>query len=133
MVNDIRVEINTDTDIVAARAKGRELGSKIGFDDVDCAIIATAISEVARNILLYAKHGEIRLEPAQQSERHGILIIARDEGPGIHDINLAMEDGYSTRNGLGLGLPGCKRLMDEFQIISGNGLGTKVTMKKWLR
>lgn len=133
MRHETRVEIISSTDIVTARAHGRSLASQIGFTGSDLTIIATAISEVARNIIEYAGKGEIILGPVQESLSKGIFIIAQDEGPGITDIDRALQDGYSTGNGLGLGLPGAKRLMDEFEIQSEVRKGTKIKMKKWLR
>jgi serine/threonine-protein kinase RsbT len=126
-----RVIIKRDGDIVEARQKGRELAKQIGFSGSDLTLIATAISEIARNIVVYAKQGEISLSIANASGRHGLLVVARDEGPGIPDIERAMRDGYSTGNSLGLGLPGARRLMDDFEISSTVGQGTTVTMRKW--
>ena len=125
------LRVRSDRDIVAARERGRKLAAEIGFRGVDLVLIATAISEVTRNIISYATHGEVALAPVP-GRRRGIEIVARDKGPGISDIALAMQDGYSTGSGLGLGLPGCKRLMDEFSIESAVGVGTKVSMRKWL-
>jgi serine/threonine-protein kinase RsbT len=129
----IRVRINSDLDIVAARQKGRELAEDIGFGPTDLAIIATAISELSRNIVLYARGGEIILTRSEQHGAAGITVIASDEGSGIADVAEAMRDGYSTSGSLGLGLPGVRRLMDEFDIISRIGRGTTVTAKKWKR
>ena len=109
------------------------MAAELGFDGSDLTLIATAISEVARNLVTYAKSGEIILAPTNHVGRHGILIVARDEGPGIPDVNRAMQYGYSTGKGLGVGLPGAKCLMDEFEIESKVGQGTKVTMTKWLK
>ena len=131
--NNARVAINSAADIVTARQKGRALAMELGFDGSDLTLIATAISEVARNIVDHAKHGEIVLEPIQQGTKHGVLIVARDEGPGIADVAQAMQYGYSTRKGLGVGLPGAKWLMDEFDVDSKIGKGTTITMKKWLQ
>ncbi len=132
MADEIRVPIGSDADIVAARQQGRALAAPLGFSRVDLTLIATAISEVARNIFAYAKRGEIVLSLANQGSRRGIVVAARDDGPGISDIALAMQDGYSTSRGLGLGLPGAKRLMDEFEITSQPGKGTTIVMKKWV-
>ncbi len=132
MPNEIRVEISSAIDIVTARQQGRALAMKLGFEGSDLTLIAAAISEVARNIVDHAKRGEIALEGIQLGTKHGIQIMARDDGPGIRDINLAMQYGYSTRKGLGVGLPGAKWLMDEFEIATRVGKGTVVTMKKWL-
>ena len=133
MQSETRVPIISEADIVLARQKGRSLAIEIGFDGSDLTIIATAISEVARNIVVHAKAGEIVLAPLNHANRHGISIIARDEGPGIPDIEQAMQYGYSTGKGLGVGLPGAKWLMDEFAINSKPRKGTTVSMKKWLR
>lgn len=132
MDNETHVAINSAADIVTARQKGRTLALELGFDGSDLTLIATAISEVARNIVNHAKAGEIILGMTNHGGRHGILIVARDEGPGIKDITKAMQYGYSTNKGLGVGLPGAKWLMDEFDIESKVGKGTTVTMKKWL-
>lgn len=127
------VRIESEVDIVTARQQGREMAAGLGFSRSEEVLIATAISEVARNILLYAKVGEIIIEIAAAEGRRGLLIVARDEGPGIADVRKAMQDGYSTSRGLGLGLPGSRRLMDEFDIDSQVGKGTTITMKKWVR
>ena len=127
------VVITHDGDIVEARRKGRELAQRIGFSGSDLTIIATAISEIARNIVVYADRGEISLSEADTGGRRGIVVVARDKGPGIADIERAMRDGYSTGNSLGLGLPGARRLMDDFEIMSTVGQGTTVTMRKWKR
>jgi serine/threonine-protein kinase RsbT len=132
MENDARVAINSAADIVTARQKGRALAEKLGFDGSDLTLIATAISEVARNIVIHAKNGEIEVVAVNHTAKRGILVVARDQGPGIKDIAKAMEYGYSTNKGLGVGLPGAKWLMDEFDIESKLGKGTTVTMKKWL-
>jgi serine/threonine-protein kinase RsbT len=116
---------------VTARQKGREMAMQLGFSGSDPTLIATAISELARNILLYARRGTIALIPAQEHGKRGIRVVAHDDGPGIADIELAMRDGYSTGKSLGLGLPGAKRLMDDFEIASAVGVGTTVTMEKW--
>jgi len=133
VANEERVPISSDVDIVIARQKGRAMAAQIGFSGADATLVATSISEVARNILEYAVRGEIILRPEQNGSVPGISVIARDEGPGIPDIHLAMQDGYTTGRGLGLGLPGARRLMDELQIESSVGVGTTVTMRKWVR
>jgi serine/threonine-protein kinase RsbT len=133
MADEIRVPISSSTDIVAARQHGRALASQVGFSGSDLTVIATAISEVARNIVEYAKAGEVVLSPVHQGPTLGIMIVAHDNGPGISDVARALQDGYSSGNGLGLGLPGARRLMDEFDIVSQNGHGTTVTMKKWVK
>jgi serine/threonine-protein kinase RsbT len=128
---EIRVAINSDQDIVTARQKGRALAMEAGFSTGDATLIATAISELARNIVSYARKGEITLKIVNASVRQGILIVASDNGPGIPDIRQAMRDGFSTSGSLGLGLPGVRRLMDEFEITSQPGKGTMVAVKKW--
>ena len=131
MADELQVPIRSDADIVTARQQGRTLATQAGFTGSDLTVIATAISEVARNIVQYAQRGEIVLSLLEKGAKRGLLIIARDEGPGISDIALAMQDGYSTGKSLGLGLPGARRLMDDFEIVSTVGSGTTITMKKW--
>ncbi|HLX12922.1 MAG TPA: anti-sigma regulatory factor [Bacteroidota bacterium] len=131
MSNEIRIPISSDGDIVIARQQGRIFANSLGFTQGDLTLIATAISELARNIIEHAQKGEILLRVAQKGSRRGIEIVASDEGPGISDIPLAMQDGYSSRRSLGLGLPGTKRLVDEFEIVSHVGKGTMVTIRKW--
>lgn len=133
MSDTIHVAIRSDIDIVTARHQGRSLAAQIGFSLTDATLIATAISELARNIVSYAKHGEIMLRRIENTRSQGLLIVANDNGPGIGNINNVMRDGYSTSGGLGLGLPGVKRLMDEFTIESRVGAGTTISVKKWLR
>jgi serine/threonine-protein kinase RsbT len=128
---EIRVPVESDTDIVAARQKGRALATRLGFSSSDATIIATAISELARNIVLYAKRGEIILIAIDRGAQRGLIISAKDEGEGIPDIRQALQDGFSTSGRLGVGLPGVKRLMDEFDIASEVGKGTIVTVRKW--
>jgi serine/threonine-protein kinase RsbT len=130
---DVRIPINSDADIVTARQQGRALATEAGLSGSALTVIATAISEVARNIVAYAGRGEIILKVIEDGARRGLVVVARDEGPGIADIALAMQDGYSTSRSLGLGLPGARRLMDEFEIVSEVGKGTTVTMTKWKR
>jgi len=125
------VAITSDQDIVAARQSGRALAAELGFSATDSTLIATAISELARNIVSYARKGEITVKTIHGPSRQGILVIASDDGPGIPDVLKAMRDGFSTSGSLGLGLPGVRRLMDEFQIASQPGRGTTVTVKKW--
>ncbi|HEX6305381.1 MAG TPA: anti-sigma regulatory factor [Anaerolineales bacterium] len=133
MTAEKMVPILSEADIVVARQSGRTLAAEAGFAGSELTVIATAISEVARNILAYASTGEILLQQIQRDKQIGLLIVARDKGPGIPDVALALQDGYSTGNGLGLGLPGARRLMDEFEIVSEVGRGTTVTMRKWKR
>jgi serine/threonine-protein kinase RsbT len=133
VVKESVLPINSDSDIVAARQRGREVASLLGFTPTDSTLIATAISELARNIVTYAKRGEVVIKNVMSGERVGIIVIARDQGPGIANIAQAMQDGFSTSGSLGLGLPGVKRLMDEFEIVSDPTRGTTVTIKKWKR
>jgi len=128
---EITVPVNADIDIVTARQKGRELARDLGFTSTDLALIATAISELARNIILYANSGDILLSVVENGTRRGLKVVARDDGPGIPDIERALEEGFSTSRSLGLGLSGVRRLMDEFDIVSEVGNGTTVTVKKW--
>lgn len=128
---EITVPVNADIDIVTARQKGRELARELGFTSTDLALIATAISELARNIILYANSGEVLLTIVENGTRRGLKVVARDDGPGIPDIERALEEGFSTSRSLGLGLSGVRRLMDEFDIVSEVGNGTTVTVKKW--
>jgi serine/threonine-protein kinase RsbT len=130
---DLVIPVRADVDVVTARQRARVLVSGLRFSISELTLIATAISEVARNIVTYAGRGEIVLRIVQRGPRRGLLVIARDQGPGIADIARAMEDGYSTSRSLGLGLPGSKRLMDEFELASELGKGTEVTMTKWER
>ena len=131
MVGEIRVAINSDQDIVSARQKGRVVANELGFSSGDATLIATAISELARNIVSYARKGQITIRQVNGLNRRGIAVIADDEGPGIADIRQALRDGFSTSGSLGLGLPGVRRLMDEFEITSQLGKGTTVMVKKW--
>src|SRR5579885_1816011 len=133
MAAELVVQIRADADVLIARQKARELAKPLNFSASDLTLIATAISEVARNIVTYAKHGQIVLGIVTRGRRRGIRVVAQDEGPGIPDIARAMEDGYSTSSSLGLGLPGSKRLMDEFDVVSTVGKGTTVTLTKWGR
>jgi serine/threonine-protein kinase RsbT len=130
-VGEIRVAINSDQDIVSARQKGRVVANELGFSSGDATLIATAISELARNIVSYARKGQITIRQVNGLNRRGIAVIADDEGPGIADIRQALRDGFSTSGSLGLGLPGVRRLMDEFEITSQPGKGTTVMVKKW--
>ncbi|PLR65883.1 MULTISPECIES: anti-sigma regulatory factor [Bacillaceae] len=133
MDNQSCVKIITEWDIVAARQLGRNVAKELGFGVVDQARITTAISELARNIYLYAGQGQICIEQISEYSKKGLKIIAIDNGPGIPDIRKVMEDGFSTSGGLGAGLPGVKRLMDEFSINTVLGEGTDIQAVKWLR
>jgi serine/threonine-protein kinase RsbT len=131
MADEVRVAINADADLVAARAEGRAIAERLGFPRPDPILIATAISEVARNIVVHAGEGEIVLKPWKDANRYGLVVIATDNGPGIRDVEAALRDDYSGRAGLGLGLPGARRLMDDFEIASDADTGTTITMRKW--
>jgi serine/threonine-protein kinase RsbT len=128
--DEVQVTIAGDPDIVAARQAAREIAVRAGFTGTDLTLLATAVSEVARNIVRFASHGTVTVELLQEP-RPGIRVVARDAGPGIPDVEAAMDDGFSTDEGLGLGLPGARRLVDEFDIASEPGRGTTVVMTKW--
>ncbi|NIZ15533.1 anti-sigma regulatory factor [Phaeobacter sp. HF9A] len=131
---DVLVQaIRYDTDVISARQLGRKRAEELGFSRPDQALVATAISELARNIVVYADQGEIELATIHQPDRVGIKITAKDRGPGIADLESALADGFSTGNSLGLGLPGTRRIVDEFDITSSPGLGVIVTVVKWSR
>jgi serine/threonine-protein kinase RsbT len=127
----VTVRVDSDADIVSARQAGRAMADMVGFSSTDATLIATAISELARNMLTYAGGGELRLTTLEERRRRGIEVVAADRGPGITDVARAMEDGYSTGRGMGLGLPGARRLVDEFLIDAPLGVGTTVTVRKW--
>jgi anti-sigma regulatory factor (Ser/Thr protein kinase) len=126
-----RVRVRDDGDVVVARRSGRELAAAAGFTATDLTLIATAISEVARNIVAFAAPGEITITPVGGPDRRGITVRAADNGPGISDVSEALRDGFSTGDGLGIGLPGARRVMDEFRIRSAVGEGTTIVMTKW--
>ena len=127
------VSINNSEDIILARQIAREMAKELGFGLADQTRITTAVSELSRNIYTFAGTGRVVVKALSESAKKGMEIIAEDRGPGIPDIELAMQDGYSTNKGLGQGLPGTKRLMDEFEIKSEAGKGATVTIRKWLR
>jgi serine/threonine-protein kinase RsbT len=131
VADEIRIAVASEIDLVAARREGRRLALELGFSSTDATLVATAISEVARNVLIHAAEGFVDIGAIRDRGRLGISVVAKDEGPGIADLELAMTDGYSTRGGFGFGLPGARRLMDEFHIVSQKGEGTTVTMIKW--
>ena len=133
MADSLHLPILSDMDIVMARVEGRNMARDLGFGVIDQARIATAISELARNIVLYAGTGSVTLRPIEAPQRRGLEIVCADTGPGITDVGLVMREGYSSRRGLGMGLPGTRRLMDEFEIRSKSGEGTVITARKWLR
>ena len=131
MEDEIRIPICADVDLIPARAEGRSLARRQGFSRTDATLIATAISEIARNIVIHAGRGEIVLRAVDDGPRRGLLVVAQDEGPGIEDVQAVVREGVATGGGLGLGLPGARRLMDDFEIESSPAAGTTVTMVKW--
>jgi serine/threonine-protein kinase RsbT len=132
VATDFVVDVNNSDDIVTARQAGHELARQLGFSLTDVTMIATAISEIARNITSYAGRGEVRVGVQYRDGRQALVVRAEDDGPGIADIERALEDGYSTGRGLGLGLPGARRLMDRLVVESSPGKGTVVEMWKWI-
>ena len=132
MADEIAVDINNSDDIVAARKAGHQLALNLGFSLTDVTMIATAISEIARNITSYARRGTVLVSVAEREGRKALVVRAEDDGPGIADIERAMEDGYSTGRGLGMGLPGARRLMDRLIVESALGHGTVIEMWKWV-
>ena len=130
--NQIRIPVRDETGIAWSVMEARKAAIAIGFDEVICQMIATAVSELANNIVKYAGRGEIMMERIIAKSQAGMQVIARDSGPGIEDIQKAMADHYSTGDTLGLGLPGVKRMMDEFELTSEPGKRTTVTIRKWL-
>jgi serine/threonine-protein kinase RsbT len=131
MADEIRCRIASEADLVLARAQGRALALELGFSKTDATLVATAISEIARNILVHAGEGEVRLSPVFEDRRRGLVVVAVDDGPGIRNVESALELGYASGGGLGLGLPGARRLMDEFEVQSNVDRGTTVRMTKW--
>jgi anti-sigma regulatory factor (Ser/Thr protein kinase) len=127
----VSVEIRSDSDLVTARAQARRLAETLGFSRTDATLIATAVSEIARNIIVHAGAGELRMTPLYGDSKHGLRVVASDHGPGMRDADAALEDGFAGRGGLGLGLPGVRRLVDEFSIETELGEGTTVTLVKW--
>ena len=128
------IPIESDADVVTARQRARAMASELELTSTDQTLLATAISEVARNITTYATRGEVRLAVIRDSAgRHGIRVIARDDGPGIANVEEALQDGFTSGEGLGLGLPGARRLVHEFDIETAPGQGTKVTLVMWER
>ncbi|MBN1487621.1 MAG: anti-sigma regulatory factor [Anaerolineae bacterium] len=128
-----RILVKRDADIVLVCQRARSLAADLKFSGNDQVALVIAISEIARNIILYAGEGEIFIKTVFDGDTPGICIVARDQGAGISDVSLALQDGYSTGGGLGVGLPGARRLMDEFEIDSKVGQGTTVAMIKWNR
>jgi serine/threonine-protein kinase RsbT len=131
MGDEIKVFIASDQDVVNARQEGRSLAEKLGFSKVDATLVATAISEVGRNVIQYVGEGEVVITPLSSRGRSGICIVIRDSGSGIPSIELALKDEHPSGGRAGLGLPGARRLMDEFDIDSRVDEGTTITMTKW--
>ncbi len=131
MEHEVRVPITSGADLVLARAQGRALARALGFSQTDATLIATAISEIARNIVVHVGRGEIVMRRIHEPRRYGLVVVASDTGPGIPEIDAALERGHTSAGGLGLGLPGARRLMDEFRVETDAGKGTTVTMTKW--
>jgi serine/threonine-protein kinase RsbT len=127
----VAISVQSEEDVVVARQEGRRLTSELGFNSTESTHVVAAISELARNIFLYARAGEIVLTRVVEGPKRGMAVVARDDGPGIDDIREAMQDGYSTSGSLGLGLAGARRLMDEFDIDSKLGEGTTIRAVKW--
>jgi serine/threonine-protein kinase RsbT len=128
--NVVTIPVNVDADVVLARQAVRELASQLRFSSTDLTVIATAVSEIVRNVVRFAESGQVELELLEEPRR-GLQVVCRDVGPGIDDVDKALTDGHSTYRGLGLGLPGARRLMDEFAVLSESGRGTTITMTKW--
>jgi serine/threonine-protein kinase RsbT len=127
------IALDSEHDIAVARGEVRSIAEWIGFRMIDQTRLATVASELARNIIKYARRGRMIAQPLDAAQgRAGIRLIFEDEGPGIPDIAAAMRDGFSTGRGLGKGLPGSKRLVDVFEIESEVGRGTRVTIVRWL-
>jgi anti-sigma regulatory factor (Ser/Thr protein kinase) len=129
--DEIRIEIADGSDMVPARAAARDLASRLGFTKTDATLIATAVSEIARNVVVHAGEGHLVMTAVREERRFGLRVVALDAGPGIRDVATALENGYAGRGGLGLGLPGARRLMDDFEVCSEPERGTRVTMTKW--
>jgi anti-sigma regulatory factor (Ser/Thr protein kinase) len=131
MADEVVVEIASDSDLVPARAEARALALRLGFSRTDATLIATAVSEIARNIVVHVGTGQLSMRPLYEDHRYGLVAVASDNGPGIRDLEAALAEGNPSRGGLGLGLPGARRLMDEFEVVCGPFRGTTVTMTKW--
>lgn len=127
----LRIAIRCHEDILEARKRGRELAAELKFSAIDRTLITSAISELARNIVRHAEHGEIRVRSDETMGATGIVITATDHGPGIRNVRATLQDGSKPARALGLGLPGVRRIMDEFEIVTGPRQGTMVTVKKW--
>jgi serine/threonine-protein kinase RsbT len=130
-VDEVTLILNSEVDVLRARQEGQRLAQEIGLNRVDSVKVATAVSEIASNALFHALHGSIRLRLLRDGNRLGLSVIVSDKGPGIADLDVALRDGYSTRNSLGIGLGAARRLMDDFEVDTEIGKGTTVSMTKW--
>jgi serine/threonine-protein kinase RsbT len=128
---ELWLPIREEADVAIARKHARDVAAQAGLSEVAAYALATAISEIASNIVVHAGAGELVLSADSRGGRRGVVVLARDAGPGIPELERAMQDGYSTANGLGLGLPSARRLVDEFELNSEVGRGTIVVLKKW--
>ncbi|MEW4455097.1 ATP-binding protein [Bremerella sp. JC817] len=128
---ELRIWVSTEASLARSIMATRKMAQSVGMQGTQVALVATAVSELARNILKYADHGEIILRQITRGTKQGIEVVAWDHGPGIESIEAAMQDHHSTGGTLGLGLPGVKRLMDEFAIQSNVGEGSRITVRKW--
>ncbi|MBT6515885.1 MAG: anti-sigma regulatory factor [Crocinitomicaceae bacterium] len=126
------MNISGEADVAYAALDAKNYAKEIGFSNSDQYMISTAVSELARNILVYAKKGTIYLKTIEEKSKKGVEVVAEDSGPGIKDIEKALEDNFSTGGTMGVGLPGAKRLMDDFQIDSRHNQGTKIIIRKWI-
>jgi serine/threonine-protein kinase RsbT len=136
VTTDLHIPIRVEDDIVVARSSARELVRNLGFGMLDQSRIATAVSELTRNVIRYATDGRgdvVMRAAASDNGRAGVEIVVSDEGPGIANLDLAMRDGYTSGPGMGMGLPGTRRLVDEMEIDTGPGRGTVITIRKWRR
>ena len=125
------IPLTCEQDVVFARQTVRKAAQQMNFSIVDQTKIVTAASELARNALVYGGGGALEWEPVEENGRHGLRLTVSDQGPGIEDISLAMKDGWTSGKGLGLGLPGTKRLVNDFTITSQPGVGTTVIVARW--
>jgi serine/threonine-protein kinase RsbT len=133
VTSSAELPIAKEDDLVTVRRRVRELAKRTGLDSFATVAITTAVSELARNVLVHAKHGSAMIEEIEANTRRGLRVAFRDQGPGIPDVSRALVSGFSTAKSLGLGLSGSKRLVDEFHIDSEVGRGTIVTVTKWAR
>lgn len=125
------LDIRSSADVVAVRQATRALAERVGFSLVDQTKLITAASELARNTIDYGGGGSVRLEAVENGVRRGVRLVFEDQGPGIPDVQLALKDGYTTGKGLGLGLGGARRLVNDFTIESAPGSGTRIVIARW--